>query len=74
MFSSMATGRRPRTIPASPTAEIPKPTEMAGTWGHLLAAHPAMPHRTRIVVGHLEVWTAVRRDLDWDAVGPEPRR
>ena len=25
-------------------------------------------HRTRILVGHLEVWTGVRRDVDWDAV------
>jgi len=29
----------------------------------------AYSHRTRILVGHLEVWTGVRRDVDWDAVG-----
>lgn len=28
----------------------------------------AYSHRARILVGHLEVWTGVRRDVDWDAV------
>jgi hypothetical protein len=28
----------------------------------------AYSHRTRILVGHLEVWRGVRRDVDWDRV------
>jgi len=28
----------------------------------------AYSHRTRILVGHLEVWTGVRRDVDWDGI------
>ncbi len=31
----------------------------------------AYSHRTRILVGHLEAWTGVRRDVDWDAVRPD---
>jgi hypothetical protein len=31
-------------------------------------------HRTRFLVGHLEVWTGVRRDVDWSALDRTARR
>lgn len=29
----------------------------------------AVSHRTRILVGPLDVWTGVRRDVDWGVAG-----
>ncbi len=34
----------------------------------------AYSHRTRILVGHLEAWTGVRRDLDWSALDRTAQR